>query len=78
MTPKEALEAIRVEFQSRLEFPVNLTPEYKLVKQALTELEELKRDVKRYFELEQTHCELHEIDEYYDLYEKLSKAGNEE
>lgn len=36
---------------------------------------ELKRDVKRYFELEQTHCELHEIDEYYDLYEKLSKVG---
>ena len=78
MTPKEALEAIRVEFQSRLEFPINLTPEYKLVKQSLTELEELKRVVKRYFDMEEKPCELHEVEEFYDLRDKLMKVGKEE
>ena len=48
------------------------------LREALTELEELKRDVKRYFELENKLRELHEMDEYYDLYDKLSKVGNEE
>ena len=43
MTPKEALEAIRKELQDRLEFPINLTPEYRLVSNALNELEELKK-----------------------------------
>lgn len=42
MTPKEALEAIRKELQDGLYFPINLTPEYRLVNKALTELEELK------------------------------------
>ena len=43
MTPKEALEAIRKELQDRLEFPINLTPEYRLVSNALNELESLKK-----------------------------------
>ncbi len=44
MTPKEALEAIRKELQDRLEFPINLTPEYRLVNKALTELEALQAE----------------------------------
>lgn len=43
MTPKEALEAIRKELQDRLEFPINLTLEYRLVKQSLNELEALNK-----------------------------------
>ena len=61
MTPKEALEAIRVEFQNRLEFPVNLTPEYRLVKQALErakkveELLGLKNEQLSIFQFERNH-----------------------
>jgi len=44
----------------------------------LDELEELKRDVKRYFELDMGCCELHEIEEYYYLRDKLMKVGKEE
>ena len=74
MKPKEALNRIFDGMSNN----VGYIKYFENIRQALTELEELKRDVKRYFELEQKHCELHEIDEYYDLYEKLSKAGNEE
>ena len=68
LTPLELLDIIEREhgFES---------PSLRL---ALTELEELKRDVKRYFELENKLRELHEIDEYYDLYDKLEKVGDEE
>lgn len=41
--------------------------------------EELERDVKRYFELDNKHdCTLREIDEWEDLERKLSKVGKEE
>ncbi len=73
MTPKEALELIRVEFQ-RLEFPANLTPEYRLVKQALTELEELKRDIARYFELD---CSLTRDGVFHYSFLQTSKLENE-
>ena len=44
----------------------------------ITQNEQRDRDVARYFELENKHCELHEIDEFYELREKLSKVGKEE
>ena len=53
----------------------------KVINQALTELEELKRDVKRYFELDyQDDDGMDDVDaiEYTRLYIKLSKVGNEE
>lgn len=44
-----------------------------------TELEALKRDVKRYFELDNKHgCTLREIDEWLNLERKLMKVGKEE
>jgi hypothetical protein len=48
MTPKEALERIKPKIVDRfMEHDVDVD----LVDQSLTELEELKRDVRRYFEL---------------------------
>ena len=52
-----------------------------IINQALTELEELKRDVKRYFELDyQDDDGMDDVDaiEYTRLYIKLSKVGIEE
>ena len=57
---------------------IRINDDMKLVRKALTELEELKRDVKRFFELDAGCCELHEIEEYYDLRDKLMKVGKEE
>ena len=50
----EALEAVRKEFQSRLDFPVNLTPEYRLLKKALTPptVEEVCAALSEYLERE--------------------------
>ena len=39
------------------------------------EHEELKRDVKRYFELEETDCDVPEVMEWRELKFKLSKVG---
>ena len=78
MTPKEALNNLRSAMKKELNFPLNLTEEYKIINQALTELKKLKRDVKRYFELDMGCCELHEIEEYYYLRDKLMKVGKEE
>ena len=43
MTPKEALLNLVTLMRDEYNFPFNLTTEYKVLKQALTELEELKR-----------------------------------
>ncbi len=86
MTPKEALEEIKDTFihneygesrGSSYDYGIEL---YKKTKQALTELEKLKRDVARYFELEEqdTFNSQEEYDEYGILYDKLSKVGKEE
>ncbi len=50
-----------------------------IIEQALTSYEELKRDVKRYFDL--GHIEepsTEQFEEYLKLTEKLLKVGNEE
>ena len=78
MAPKEALNNLRSAMKKELNFPLNLTEEYKIINQALTELEELKRVVKRYFDMEEKPCELHEVEEFYDLRDKLMKVGKEE
>ena len=50
------------------------------LREALTELEELKRDVKRFMELEEqdTYNSQEEYDEFGELYDKLSKVGKED
>jgi uncharacterized UPF0160 family protein len=57
---------------------IRINDDMKLVRKALTELEELKRVVKRYFDMEEKPCELHEVEEFYDLRDKLMKVGKEE
>jgi hypothetical protein len=85
MTPKEALKEIEEIFihneygekrGSTHDFGISLC---EIIEQSLTELEELKRDVKRYFELDNKHgCTLRDIDEWLDLERKLMKVGKEE
>ena len=77
MTPKEALK----EIYNGMSNNVGFVKEFKNIEQALTELTELKRDVKRYFELiQKTNLEINQLyqNEYKKLYMKLSKAGEEE
>ena len=80
MTPKEALEIVlslstwdcyNDEFH---EWTEEETEAYELLKEALTELEELKRDVRRFMEL---YNPPQPNDEYDDLRIKLSKVGKE-
>ena len=74
MTPKEALENANLKGSKS----------YEVLLKALNELEELKRDVKRYFELDERYFALQgdgfqpECNELYKLKVKLSKVGNEE
>ena len=86
MTPKEAFKA-KVRRAHKVytnEDGVQMCEmefrKYLVMEQALTELEELKRDVKRYFELENqdTFNSQAEYDEYGDLVDKLMKVGKEE
>lgn len=50
-----------------------------VVEQALTELEELKRDVKKYFELANVGDVTEEVlDEFTKIRDKLMEIGNEE
>ena len=78
MTPKEALSNLVTLMRDEYNFPFNLTTEYKVLKQALTELEELKRDVKRFMELKNNITNREEMDEFWEIDNKLSKVGNEE
>ena len=48
------------------------------VYKSLTELEELKRDVKRFFELKNNITNREEMDEFWEIDKKLSKVGKEE
>jgi hypothetical protein len=59
--------------------------EYEIIKQAFAELEELKRDVKRYFELDGRYFALDksveaqpQCYELYNLKQKLMKVGKEQ
>ncbi len=77
MTPKEALDWVENVFEEhRVQLPdVELT----LIREALTELEELKRDVKRYFELANVGDVTEEVlDEFIKIRDKLMEVGNEE
>ena len=51
MTAKEALYSIKKLFTDEYNFPFNLTIEYKVLYQALTELEELKKLISEYFKI---------------------------
>lgn len=46
------------------------------IQEALNELDELKRDVARYMELDATPKKAYNNNEYWKLREKLSKVGN--
>ncbi len=53
--------------------------EHKLMATYIYQNEQRDKDVVRYFELRDLPVkELHEIDEFYDLEDKLSKVGKEE
>ncbi len=75
------LDALEVMFENEF---YDITEEYNLIKQALTELEELKRDVKRFNELRATfRCapetlSVDDIKEYEVLSDKIWKVGKEE
>ena len=72
MTPKEALKTKYVGSGDNGEMLLAYTGEQvEIFKNAFTELEELKRDVKRYFETTN-------MAEWNELGLKLSKVGNEE
>ena len=88
MTPKEALKEIsnttissRIGdwgMESRHVSDLSSTKEpLQIISQALNELEELKRDVKRFMELEEqdTFNSQEEHDEFGVLYDKLLKVG---
>lgn len=51
---------------------------FEIIEKALTELEELKRDVKRFMELKNNITNREEMDEFWEIDNKLSKVGNEE
>ena len=80
MTPKEALEIIEDE---RYALPIlgDFDNAVIIVRKALTEPEELKRDVARYFYLENLPDDKYTVEvaiEHHALKEKLSKVGKEE
>ena len=92
MTPKEAFQ--RIESVIELaddsvntntatgreleEAIIRINDNIKLVRQALTELGELKRDVKRFMELKNNLTNREEMDEFWEIDNKLKKIGNEE
>lgn len=85
MTPKEAFEKIkRVVKLLQRKLETNEQDEnMDIVDNALTEFEELKRDVKRYFELDYQAkigdgIDNVEANEYTILHRKLSKVGVED
>jgi uncharacterized protein YwgA len=80
MTPKEAFERIK-EFDSGGEFVCideKYEEELNIVEQALTELEELKRDVKRFMELISKLRDNEEDIEMRKLRGNLLKVGKEQ
>ena len=68
LTPLELLDIIEREHDFE-------SPSIRL---ALTELEELKRDVKRFMELKNNITNREEMDEFWEIDKKLSKVGKEE
>ena len=72
----EALERINKRFGI---FSLDDISDFYLINEALTELEELKRDVKRFMELEENYQKSsHEYHEMEYIKNKLMKVGNEE
>ena len=87
MTPKEAFKEIKCQYthDECKQFPdddmkigVRFEEECKVVEQALTELEELKRDVKRFIDLTfSDDINSDDWQEYLALKNKLMKVGKE-
>ncbi len=80
MTPKEALDKL-TEYIKLDEYDYETSgvgDAERLLGQALTELEELKRDVKRFMELKNNITNREEMDEFWEIDKKLSKVGKEE
>ena len=78
MTAKEALEKIGSTTYydwSNVPLSEHFKEEFDSIDKSLTELEELKRDVKRYFELDETDCDVPEVQEWRELRDKLSEVG---
>ncbi len=83
MTPKEALDFLVKNLPPEAQQTTSIYhPAIRVLLQSITELEELKRDVKRFMELQYKnqfdHMTLNEIHKMYVLREKLGKVGNEE
>jgi hypothetical protein len=78
MTPKEALIIVTIWGHDKEHHKlVCNSQEFLIVYNTLTELEELKRDVKRYFELNKIGS-IGSLKEHIQLHDKLSKVGKEE
>ena len=94
MTPKEALDRIAILSEILVDVSkshimpneaineirnLDIAEIYFLLRDNITELEELKRDVKRYFELEENYQKSsHEYHEMEYIKNKLLKVGNED
>lgn len=79
MTPKEALKTKYVGSGDNGEMLLAYTGEQvEIFKNAFTELEELKRDVKRFMEIFNISDDSMLWDEHNRLVKKLSKVGTEE
>jgi len=76
MTPKEAFEMLE-KCGTNTEQPYE-DMILEALYQALTELEVLKRDVKRFMELKNNITNREEMDEFWEIDNKLSKVGKEE
>ena len=78
MTPKQAFEKLQEIILITFDLD-GYDEELDIINQALTELEELKRDVKRYFELDYKleFDSEEEAIEWRSLYYKLLKVGKE-
>ena len=94
MTPKEALDRIAILSEILVDVSkfhimpneaineirkLDVAEIYFLLREQIKELEELKRDVKRYFELEENYQKSsHEYHEMEYIKNKLLKVGNED
>ncbi|MDY0140049.1 MAG: hypothetical protein RBR50_10135 [Candidatus Izemoplasmatales bacterium] len=76
MTPKEAFEMLE-KCGTNTEQPYE-DMILEALYQALTELEVLKRDVKRFMELKNNITNREEMDEFWEIDNKLSKVGKGE
>ncbi len=83
ITHEEALELVKILYfniNEKTTKELNRTSKiYNKLDNYIAQQEQLSKDVARYFELrDMPYLELHEIEEFHDLEDKLSKVGKAE